>query len=159
MKHAEKALRHFIFGLLLYPILLNVAGFISPFWGEFVLQDERGSRSRELLNHAETVLPLFSFFYLSSLWHLGQLAESRFLRGLLPSLGVWIVFFSICRAWSPADWVSSRWRVLNDVLLDAGELAGLLFGSLLMLQVHRSIEIRSLAEPVNAEDAGGASDR
>ncbi len=159
MKHAGKALRHFILGLLLYTILLNLAAFISPFWGEYILRDERGIRSRELLNFAEAVLSLFSFFYLSSLWHLGQVAESRFLRSLLPTLGVWVVFFALCKAWSPADWVSSHWAVLNDILLGVGQLAGLLSGSLVVLQIFRSTEIRSLAEPVNAEDAGGASDR
>lgn len=159
MKHTEKALRHFILGLLLYTTLLKLAAFISPLWGEFILRDTQGIRSREFLSLAEVVLPVFSFFYLSSLWHLSRVSESRFMRGLLPSLGVWIVFFALCKAWSPADWVSGFWVVLNDVLLDVGQLAGLLLGSLIMLKTLRSTEMRSLAEPVNAEDAGGASDR
>ncbi len=37
----QKALKLFLLGLLLWPVLINLVGFVSPFWGLFVLGDGR----------------------------------------------------------------------------------------------------------------------
>ncbi len=59
------ALKLFLLGILLWPVLINLIGFISPLWAMFVLED--GMRSQELLNSFQPYVPLVSILFSISL--------------------------------------------------------------------------------------------
>ena len=66
----RNALKLFLTGILLGPVLINLIGLVSPFWAIFVLED--GSRSDELLTLFQPFVPLVSILFSISLVLLGQ---------------------------------------------------------------------------------------
>ena len=73
----QKALKLFLLGLLLWPVLINLIGFISPIWAIYVLEDEYGMRSSELVNFFQPYVPLISILFSASLILLSQV-DGRF---------------------------------------------------------------------------------
>ena len=61
----QKSLKLFLLGLLLWPVLINLVGFISPFWSIFILEDRMGSD--ELLKFFQPLVPLVSIIFAMSL--------------------------------------------------------------------------------------------
>ena len=61
----QKSLKLFLLGLLLWPVLITLAGVISPFWAMFILED--GTRSNELLRFFQPLVPLVSIVFAMSL--------------------------------------------------------------------------------------------
>ena len=66
----QKALKLFLLGWLLSPVLINLIGYISPIWAIFVLED--GLRSNELLSFFQPYVPLVSILFSLSLILLSQ---------------------------------------------------------------------------------------
>jgi hypothetical protein len=80
----QKALKLFLLGLLLWPVLINLVGFVSPLWGLFVLGD--GTRSNELLRFFQPYVPLVSILFAISLLLLSKVDGRPWMKG-----SCWIV--------------------------------------------------------------------
>ena len=88
-----RALKLFLIGLLLWPFLINVVGFISPFWAVFVLND--GSRSYELLSLFLPIVPFVSILFSISLILLSHVDGRLAMRLACWVFSVLYVVFSI----------------------------------------------------------------
>ena len=70
----KTSIKLFLWGLLLWPIFINIVGVISPLWAIHVLHD--GSRSEDLLGFFQKYVPLVSILFASSLLFLSKV-DSR----------------------------------------------------------------------------------
>jgi hypothetical protein len=67
------SVKFFVLGLLLNPILINIIGFISPFWAAGVLDDP--SRVYYLLDIFQPFAPLVAFVFSYALFSLAKLDD------------------------------------------------------------------------------------
>jgi hypothetical protein len=74
----QKSLKLFLLGLLLWPVLINLVGFISPFWAMFILGD--GMRSNELLKFFQPLVPLVSIVFAMSLIFLSTVDSRNWIK-------------------------------------------------------------------------------
>ena len=72
MEHLTKALKYFLIGILLYPVLINIIGFMSPFLHETLNGDYVGPDAIIFLSFFQPILPFFSLFYLLGAYHLSK---------------------------------------------------------------------------------------
>jgi hypothetical protein len=74
----QKSLKLFLLGLLLWPVLINLVGFISPFWAMFILGD--GMWSNELLKFFQPLVPLVSIVFAMSLIFLSTVDSRNWIK-------------------------------------------------------------------------------
>lgn len=71
MKDVQSTLGWCVVGLLLTQALINVIGFASPFWGQW-LHDGDPEASHNLLQFWQPVTPWFSACFLVAFWHIAK---------------------------------------------------------------------------------------
>ncbi len=59
----RRALQLFLVALFCWPITIEIIGFLSPFWGQFYLNDKTGAADLVLLGYFRPYLPLFSLLF------------------------------------------------------------------------------------------------
>ncbi len=79
--------------MLLNPILINIIGFISPFWGIFVLND--GTRGLELLHIFQPYAPFVSVIYAYALYILSKIDNRTWIRAVCLIISIIYVGTSI----------------------------------------------------------------
>ena len=131
----QKALKLFLLGMLRGPILSNWVGFVSPFWGLFVLGD--GMRSNELLRFFQPYVPLVSILFAISLLLLSKVDGRPWMKG-----SSWIVslVFAGCSIYGflPEETpISFVLHLINDVLL----IIMLFLGGLSLLHILSNLTI------------------
>ncbi|MBB1301500.1 MULTISPECIES: hypothetical protein [unclassified Pseudoalteromonas] len=96
------SLKLFLVGLLLNPFLINLIGFINPFWAALVLEEPE--KSRDILHAFQPYVPFVSIIYVAALFYLAKIEKRIWLKvvcvicstlyigssiyGLLPDEGV-----------------------------------------------------------------------
>jgi hypothetical protein len=82
IERIRKALSWVIFGLLGTVVLVNIFGFLSPFWAmwRYETAEELAAHSRDVLELGRLIGPWFSLLFLYGSWHLGQAAKTNFGR-------------------------------------------------------------------------------
>ena len=76
MKH--KALKIFLLGLLIHPPLINIVGFIDPFFTQFVLKDIE--KSRFLLHAVQPYVLFVSVIFVLAFYHLQKIDDRLWLK-------------------------------------------------------------------------------
>ena len=78
MKH--KAFKIFIIGLLIHPLLINIVGFIDPFFTQFVLKDLE--KSRFLLHAVQPYVLFVSVIFVLAFYHLQKIDDRKWLKSI-----------------------------------------------------------------------------
>lgn len=89
LKHVQSTLGWCLIGLLLTYVLINVIGFISPFWG-YWLHPEDPYASRSLLRVWQPITPWFSICFAVAAWHLALACQSTAPRVCIIAMGALI---------------------------------------------------------------------
>lgn len=76
----NKAIKLFLLGLLINPLLINIIGFISPFYGSLVLDDPE--KSRYLLDSVNAFFPFVSLIFITALFYLQKIEERLWVKVL-----------------------------------------------------------------------------
>lgn len=71
LKHAGSAIGWCLIGLLLTSLLMNIIGFISPFWGRWMHPEDLYA-SRNLLQFWQVITPWFSVCFAVAAWRLAM---------------------------------------------------------------------------------------
>lgn len=119
------SLKLFLIGLLLNPFLINVIGFISPFWAAFVLDDNM--KALDLLHVFQPFAPFASIIFSLSLFKLIKIESRKWIK-ILCALTVLIYLASSIYGFFPKNEmifgvVSSIYYAMEVVMLF---LAGLI---------------------------------
>ena len=136
----SKALKLFLWGLILWPILINLVGFISPFWALYVLDD--GTRSDELLRFFQPLVPLVSVVFAASLVLLGKVDGRIWMKGLCWAVSLLFVGSSIY-GFLPMGPVSYVMQSINATL----QIVMLFLGAWCLLHIlgNAQKELKNLA--------------
>lgn len=87
LKHVQGALGWCLVGLLLTYALINVIGFVSPFWGLWRHPEDPGA-SLGLLHSWQPITPWFSICFAVAAWHLARTTRSMVARVGIVAMGV-----------------------------------------------------------------------
>ena len=134
----RNALKLFLLGMLLWPILVNVVGFLSPLWAILVLQD--GSRSDELLVLVQPYVPLASVLFSASLVMLSLVDGRVWMKAICVVISVTYAGCSIYGLLEPGGFYFSLLSGLSASL------------SIFMLFLGGLILLRVLGKPEDIED-------
>lgn len=74
----SKALKLFLLGLCINPVLINVIGFINPFFAISVLDDV--TKSRAILHAVQPYFPLVSIIYISAMFNLVKIDDRLWVK-------------------------------------------------------------------------------
>ena len=124
----KQSLKYFLIGLLAWPITAETIGFISPFWGVFVIGDTTGQEGLYLLKIFQPYLPLFSVFFAYSFYLISRLNVSSLKKRVSEVLALIYVCLSIY-GFFPED---GRTYILLNSLHYLIELLILFWGCLLI---------------------------
>ena len=113
MNQIAKSSKYFLFGILLYPILMNVIVFLSPVYSRLVF-GEGTEHYQDLKHMAQMVLPFFSIFYLIGAYYLSQLT-GMFGKIILLTLSSMLVLSYIVRIIFPDEVTIYVWTKLISV--------------------------------------------
>lgn len=90
LKHVQSSLGWCLIGLLLTDLLINVIGFVSPFWGVWRHPGELYV-SRDLLHFWQPIVAWFSICFVVAAWHLARTVRSTVARIGILAMGVLVV--------------------------------------------------------------------
>ena len=125
----RKALKLFLLGMLLWPVLINVIGFVSPFWAILVLKD--GSRSDELLALFQPYVPLVSILFSISLVLLSRVDGRAWMKAICMVISVIYAGCSIYGMFQPEEFF---YHLLSGISSGLGILM-LFLGGLILFRV------------------------
>ena len=114
--------KYFLLGILLYPILMNIAVFVSPIYSQ-LFYGEGTEHYQDLKHMAGVILPFFSVFYIVGAYHLAKLTGIVG-KIILLSLSTTLVLSYIIKIIFPNEVILSLWsRLISiDYLLLAAAL-------------------------------------
>lgn len=137
MDDLVKALKFYFFGIFLYLVLIEVVGFLSPFYAlVFYSQDlaqtprELAEQSFYLLGVAQDILPLFSLLYLPGAFYLTRI-QSVFGKIVTWVISVTAVFTSLVYLIPTND------QYLQDSLYSISGLFDLILVSIILFVSYR----------------------
>lgn len=87
MKHVQSALGWWLIGVLLTQVLINLIGFISPFWAHWQHPGDLYA-SRDLLEFWQPITTWFSVAFVPAAWYLAKAFRSVVARVCIIALGV-----------------------------------------------------------------------
>lgn len=87
LKHIQSTLGWFLVGLLMTYVLINIIGFVSPFWALW-MYPEVSDASRNLLDFWQPITPWFSVCFVVAAWHLSLTARAMVARVCIVVMGV-----------------------------------------------------------------------
>lgn len=133
LKHVQSTLGWLLIGLIVTYASINVIGFISPFWGQWLHPGDPHA-SNDLLQFWRPITPWFSVCFVIAAWHLAMTLRSIVARVCVIVMGVLIPVAEIGssfaqRATNHADSVNSpQATFFLDTLVNAYlGLAALIF--------------------------------
>lgn len=136
----KQSLKYFLIGLLAWPITAEIIGFISPFWGVFVIGDSTGEASFSLLNMIRPYLALFSIIFAYSFYLISRITLGVYKKRVCELLALLYVCVSIY-GFFPENGVV--YTVLNS-LHYLTELSMLFIGAMLIYKnvqdIHKPIK-------------------
>lgn len=91
MKH--KAIKLFLIGLLINPLLINIIGFISPFFGSLILNDPE--KSPYLLDSVQAFFPFASLIFVAAIYHLLKIDTRTWLKVICALVSVIYILSSV----------------------------------------------------------------
>ena len=91
MKH--KAIKLFLIGLLINPLLINIIGFISPFFGSLILNDPE--KSPYLLHLFQAYFPFVSLIFVAAIYHLLKIDTRTWLKVICALVSVIYILSSV----------------------------------------------------------------
>ena len=136
----KQSLKYFLIGLLAWPILAEVIGFISPLWSVFVLGDTTGETGLILLEISRPYLALVSVVFAYSFYLISRVSESTVKKRLCELLGLVYVCVSIY-GFFPEDDVT--YTLLSSIHYLA-ELSMLFIGAMLIYKNIQEIHNKPL---------------
>lgn len=86
LKHVQSALGWCLIGLLLTYLIINVIGFISPFWGHWLHPEDPGASLR-LLHLWQPITPWFAVCFAVAAWHLAMTCQAIAARVCIIAMG------------------------------------------------------------------------
>jgi O-antigen/teichoic acid export membrane protein len=129
----QKSLKLFLLGLLLWPVFINLIGFISPFWAIFILED--GTRSDELLRFFQPYVPLVSIIFAMSLIFLSKVDSRLWIK-----ITCWVasIFYVACsiRGFFPEEELTSYLLIETSYYL---EILMLFLGVIILLRIFNNL--------------------
>ena len=106
--HLRRAVGWLLVALLATVLLVNLIGFLSPFWGHMRHPGD-ASQSRVLLDAVAPWTAVLSLLYLLPAWHLSRTLASPFARGVVLAMGALVVVADV--------WVLSLAPLRDDSLV------------------------------------------
>lgn len=91
MKH--KAIKLFLIGLLINPLLINIIGFISPFFGSLILNDPE--KSPYLLDSVQAFFPFVSLIFVAAIYHLLKIDTRTWVKVICALVSVIYILSSV----------------------------------------------------------------
>lgn len=108
LAHLRRAVGWLLVALLATVLLVNLIGFLSPFWGHMRHPGD-ASQSRALLDAVAPWTAVLLLLYLLPAWHLSRTLASPFARGVVLVMGALVVVADV--------WVLSLAPLRDDSLV------------------------------------------
>lgn len=86
MRHVQSTLGWSLIGFLVTSVLINVIGFISPLWGQWMHPDDLYA-SLDLLHLWQPITPWFSVCFVIAAWHLAMTTRASAARVCVIAMG------------------------------------------------------------------------
>jgi len=92
MDELSKALKFYFWGCILYPVSLNIIGFISPLYAIYFYPDEPASHVLDLLEPSLNILPVFSTLFIAGTYYLTKYQQivGKFFTWIITIMAVFI---------------------------------------------------------------------
>jgi len=132
---ASRSLKLFLWGLILWPIFINVIGAISPLWAIYVFED--GGRSNELLLFFQKYVPLVSVLFALSLLFLSKVDNRYWIK-----ISCWLasIVYVGCSIYGFFPMENFVYFVLSGTSYFM-EILMLFLGGIILLRFFNSIEV------------------
>ncbi|MBB6521900.1 hypothetical protein HNR48_002185 [Pseudoteredinibacter isoporae] len=82
-------------GLILWPISIEIIGFLSPFWAHFHLGDSTGASDYLLLSRFQPYMPLISILFSYAFYLLSMTSDKLYVKIICVLLAILLIATSV----------------------------------------------------------------